>query len=87
MIISDEQVRHVLECLQTQGEYPSVPCDRDAHCTSPELMTSVVRVIELMPDVRSERVAAGRRLVEGELPDAEDVASKLIGRVLSDSLR
>jgi hypothetical protein len=87
MMISDEQVRRVVECLQTSSAYPACGTEQDSGCASPELLTSVIRVIELMPDVRADRVLAARDLLETSFPGSDDVASKLLGRVLSDSIR
>lgn len=87
MMISDEQVRRVAECLQNTGEYPACDANPDTECASSELMTSVRRVIELMPEVRADRVEAARELLDTALPDSDDVAAKLLGRVLSDSIR
>jgi hypothetical protein len=87
MMISDEQVRRVAECLHNSGEYPAYDANPETECASSELVTSVRRVIELMPDVRADRVEAARELLETAFPDSEDVAAKLLGRVLSDSMR
>jgi len=39
------------------------------------------------PEVRYDRVLHARRMMDGHMPDSEELASKLIGRVISDSLR
>jgi hypothetical protein len=87
MMISDEQVQQVAECLHDTGEYPACGATPDTECASSALMTSVHRVIELMPDVRADRVEAARELLATAFPDSDHVAAKLLGRVLSDSIR
>ena len=87
MIISDEQVRLVVEYLHTPDAYTAqsaaVACDR----ASQDLVTLVVRELEDLPDVRADRVAQAREMLAGSIPASDLVAGKLIGRVLSDSIR
>ena len=86
MMISDEQVRRAVEYLRTSDEYVvSTPSASD-----PDASALVVRVMESLrdlPDVRVDRVAHARTLIKEELPSADELAAKLIGRVVSDSLR
>ena len=87
MIISDEQVRKVVEYLQTPDEYAMT----DASCTLSQapvdLIDRVVREVSELPDVRGDRVEQARAMMAFNPPDSKLVAGKLIGRVLSDSLR
>lgn len=87
MIISDEQVRRVVEYLHTPDAYdsrtPASPLDH----SSSELVDFVVRELNALPDVRADRVAQAREMLTGHIPTSEIVAGKLIGRVLSDSIR
>ncbi|MCK8114106.1 hypothetical protein [Anaerosoma tenue] len=50
-------------------------------------MDSVVASVCSLPDVREERVEEARRRMTHAMPDPDEVASKLIGRVLSDFVR
>ncbi|MCE5203846.1 MAG: hypothetical protein LLG24_06530 [Actinomycetia bacterium] len=87
MIISDEQVHRVVEYLhtakeQTGGERPLIRCDVPG-----ELVARVVREVNGLPDVRGDRVEQARAALAFDPPAPDEVATKLIGRVLSDSLR
>lgn len=87
MIISDEQVRRVVEYLQTSDEQSQHPATAHADDCSVELVEKVVREVSRMPDVRGDRVEQARAMMALNPPDSDLVAGKLIGRVLSDSLR
>lgn len=85
MIISDEQVRRVVEYLHTPDEYAKStepPADDGS-----EILRLVMNELELLPDVRNDRVEQARHMLTAEFPTPDTVAGKLIGRVLSDSLR
>lgn len=86
MMISEEQVRRAIEYLRNSDEYaePQHPANDAA---SAELVGKVVEALEELPDVRAERVAHARLLMEEPLPPSDELAAKLIGRVLSDSVR
>ncbi|PKQ20822.1 MAG: hypothetical protein CVT66_03010 [Actinobacteria bacterium HGW-Actinobacteria-6] len=87
MIISDEQVQRVVEYLHTTDSHRfPVDVPLPSWATS-ELVDFVVHELELIPDVRADRVAQARDMLAFELPASEVVADKLIGRVLSDSIR
>lgn len=86
MMISDEQVRRAVEYLRTSDEHTATP----GLAVDPSALLMVDRVVEALrdiPDVREDRVAHARVLMDEELPSAEELASKLIGRVVSDSIR
>ncbi|TDB39845.1 MAG: hypothetical protein D9V44_02560 [Actinobacteria bacterium] len=87
MIISDEQVRRVVEYLHTPEEYSAR--GRTAVLASPsaELVDLVIRELGELPDVRADRVQQARELIGAEILTSDMVAGKLIGRVLSDSIR
>lgn len=85
-MISDEQVRRAVEYLRTSDAYS----ERKHALTDPEAAALVDRVVEALselPDVRAERIAHARLLMEEQLPSSDELASKLIGRVVSDSVR
>ena len=87
MIISDEQVQLALEYLQAHGT--DVPQrhvgDLDRGVTS-ELVERVKRELALMPETREDRVRDARDFLYAGVDEGE-VAVKMIGRILSDSLR
>ena len=85
MIISEEQVRCAAEYLKTQ---------RTPTCSSisnevpdPALVAGIVDMLSRTPEIRLDRIESARYMIDGHMPDAGEVASKLIGRVISDSLR
>lgn len=85
MMISDEQVRRAIEYLRTSDAYLE-----PQHLSTDAESALVGRVVEALgelPDVRAERVAHARLLMEERLPSSDELASKLIGRLLSDSVR
>lgn len=87
MIISDEQVRRVVEYLQTSDEYDVTSRTQSRSEGYTDLVDRVVREVSAMPDVRGDRVEQARAMMAFNPPDPGLVADKLIGRVLSDSLR
>lgn len=86
MIISDEQVSRVCEYLHSGSAYSVTSHD---NWTPPEkeFVDSVVASVCSLPDVREERVQEARQRMAHAMPDPDEVASKLIGRVLSDIVR
>lgn len=87
MIISDEQVRRSLECLE-RGSTLSAPCPHiPDDVVASGIVEAALRAVDALPDVRFERVAEARTLIERGLPDSGEVAGKLLGRAISDALR
>jgi hypothetical protein len=86
MIISDEQVSRVCEYLHSGSAY-SVTSHDSWTPPDKEFVDSVVAWICSLPDVREERVQEARRRMTHAMPHPDEVASKLIGRVLSDFVR
>ncbi len=88
MIISEEQVRLAVRYLQTSEGVHVADIDRArAGSVSPELIQKVQAVCATLPDTREERVEHARVLVAGVHPSGSEVAEKMIGRIISDSLR
>ena len=87
MIISDEQVQRVVDYLHTPEEYGVQRQAALPVAPASEFVEHVVEMLRRTPDVRQDRVAEAREMLCGHMPDSDVVASKLIGRVLSDSLR
>ena len=88
MIISEEQVRLAVEYLQTteRGDAQHVTgCGSEP--VSPELLEKIRLSLEGTPDLRDDRVAHGRMLLGGHEPSGSEVAEKMIGRIISDSIR
>lgn len=85
MIISEEQVRLAVEYLRTSDEYSCRSAQSPA--VSDELLARISAVMLDVPDVRVERLAEARQRCVVTLPSSEEIAGKLIGRVVSDSIR
>ncbi len=84
MIISEEQVRLAVRYLQT----PSVTSDTTLTCeVPPELLDRVKDALALLPECREERVVDARDRLAAMPPSADEIAEKMIGRIISDSLR
>lgn len=87
MIISDEQVQRALRYLhRTEG------CGASEGVCAPfepsnDLLDRISEELDTLPETRMERVAAAREDLASGGPSAEDVASKIIGRAISDSIR
>jgi hypothetical protein len=86
MMISDEQVRRAVEYLQNSDE-DSGPVEIDSDPGVLALVDRVVEALRDVPDVREDRVAHARSFMGDRLPSPEELAGKLIGRVVSDSIR
>jgi hypothetical protein len=85
MIISDEQVKRVLAHLRGAGTSAcegSTPCDD----VDLELLQRARASVESAPEVRTERVERAKMRLADGVP-SEDVAEKMLGRLLSDALR
>lgn len=87
MIISDEQVRRVVEYLHTPDHITDSPPAAGHVDPSADFMRLVMCELQTVPDVRADRVAEAREMLLTDIPASDVVAGKLIGRVLSDSIR
>lgn len=85
MMISEEQVRLAVEYLRTSDAYPGSVVRPEA--VSKELLARISAAMLEVPDVRPDRVAEARARCVVTAPSSEEIAAKLIGRVLSDSIR
>lgn len=64
------------------------PTDAGEVALAPELPPGLVEVLATMPELRAERLAAARRWVqEGASPSDEDLAGRMVGRIVCDRLR
>lgn len=87
MIISEEQVQLVLEYLHTKNQ-PIAPHDlSEANGVTEELMDRVKRELASVPETRDDRVAHGRDFIASRSVTSDQVAAKMIGRIISDSMR
>jgi hypothetical protein len=87
MIISDEQVRLACEYLQHTNS-GTESGERHAHAAeSPEFLEKVKLSLSRMPETRHERVEEARSLMASDAPSSDVIAQKMIGRIISDSIR
>lgn len=85
MRISAEQATRTAHYLQTKGSDVTAS-DGAAPPFSDDFILRVYAAIESGPEVRPERVCAGRKMLQGGLPSADDVAESILRRMLADSL-
>lgn len=89
MMISDEQVRlvaaHLRETAGDPGGEPAAP--RSTVDVSPELLERVRDSLLGLPETRRDRVQHARDLVSAGGASAREVADKMLGREISDSLK
>ena len=85
MIISDEQVRLACEYLHNSGQTAFEPHPHVA--ASPELLERVRVSLAGVPETRHDRVEEARALIATDVPSSEVIAQKMIGRIISDSIR
>ena len=87
MIISDEQVRLALAYLHTSGELSGHLSVDPTVGVTPEFVERVRREIAEAPETRPDRMEEARELLTGSEPSSREVADKMIGRIISDSIR
>ncbi|MDH4139451.1 MAG: hypothetical protein OEV43_02650 [Coriobacteriia bacterium] len=87
MIISEEQVRRAVEYLQTAESDTPSGVSRPGETVETELLAKVRDVLSLTPDLRVDRIEHAKALLAGSGPSGAEVADKIIGREISDSLR
>jgi len=85
MRISAEQATRTARYLHTKGSDVTPTAGARAPL-SDEFLLRVVSAIQSTPEVRPERVCAGRQMLTGTLPSAEEVAERILWRVIADSL-
>lgn len=84
MMISNDQARLAAEHLKSGVRCAVTPgaCD-----VSAEVIREAIERASHAPDLREERLSEAKARMDGGAPDAHDVASKMISRIVSDSLR
>ncbi|MHB1018602.1 MAG: hypothetical protein ACYC1R_00150 [Coriobacteriia bacterium] len=85
MMISDEQMLRVAECLKADCAPTATPISHEQ--PDPELVAGIVDMLAVMPEMRYDRIQHARQMIDGHMPNSGELAAKLVGRVLSDSLR
>lgn len=87
MMISDEQVQLALAYLHGHGtDVPQRHVVEPDRGITPEFVERVKRELALMPETRVDRVADARDFLSAGV-DHGQVADKMLGRIVSDSLR
>jgi len=84
MIISDEQVQRALDYLHTPTANRA---DVPTCSVSEDLVARVRQALQELPETRDERVNEAKERLQDDPPSADDIAAKIIGRAISDSLR
>lgn len=84
MMISHEQARAAALHLRSyDGSEPGT----DRPNVSPEVLAAAVAVARSTPDTNPQRLAEARHYLDGDGTDSRAVASMMIQRIISDSLR
>lgn len=85
MIISDEQARLAAEHLRNQASKGANGANREV---SSEVLAAAAKIAASAPDVRTERLEEARmRLEAAGQPAADEIARKMLSRIVSDALR
>ncbi|HVN50313.1 MAG TPA: hypothetical protein VMT43_02715 [Acidimicrobiales bacterium] len=84
MQVTDLQVQHSLRALAERSPTPSAP----ARSVAGEVPEGLVERLAEAPAVRDDRLAEAReRLETGDQPSADDLAGRMVGRLVCDRLR
>jgi len=86
---TDHQVQRSLAALQA-GDHSRTQdlVPRRGAVPRTDLPPGVLEMIEKAPAVRAERLEAARtHLAAGEVPSADDLADRMVGRLVCDRLR
>jgi hypothetical protein len=84
MMISKEQAHAAAEGLRNRGSRYMTPTSVDV---SPEVLAAAFAVAESTPDTSPSRMAEAERYLASDGADSRVVASMMIQRIISDSLR
>jgi len=84
MMISEEQARAAALHLSTCGAAAPSAHTPDV---SPEVLAAAMAVVARTPDMNPERMAEARTYLQSDGTDSRLVASMMIQRIISDSLR
>ena len=83
-MISKQQAHAAAVLLRKQG---GVACDVSKTQVSPEVLAAALAVVESTPETSAQRMADGRQYVDSHGEDSRVVASMMIQRIISDSIR
>lgn len=83
-MISKEQAHAAAEQLRATGS--GIPCHPSVE-VSPEVLAAALAVVESTPDTSPRRLAEAHHFLESDNTDSRAVASMMIQRIISDSLR
>ncbi len=86
MIISDEQAKLAAAYLRERKTPVQGGPSEAALDTPTDLVDRARAAIAALPDTRADRVSEAKEQLAA-LPGAQDVASKMLSRIVSDSLR
>jgi len=84
MMISKEQAHAAAEHLRFRGPRVGSLNSTDV---SPEVFAAAFAVVQNTPDTNPQRMADGRHYLDTEGADSRVVASMMIHRIISDSIR
>jgi hypothetical protein len=84
MMISTEQAHAAAEQLRQGGSGPGRTTEAKV---SPEVLAAAFSVVENTPDTSARRLAEAHNYLASEGADSRLVASMMIQRIISDSLR
>jgi hypothetical protein len=87
MIISEQQVRLVLEYLHTTQPPMAAKDLSGVDTVTDDLVERIKRELAGVPETSDTRVAMGREYVASQSVTSDEVAEKMIGRMISDSMR
>lgn len=83
MIISDEQARLAADYLR----HPAARAASVQECSvSSDVLAEAIDIASHAPDVREERVEEARLRLKADV-SADEIASKMLSRIVSDALR
>jgi hypothetical protein len=84
MIISEEQAKLAARDARSHGAISSDPQHSDVPQELIELATAAAKSA---PDIRPQRIEDARERMGAGALDSRDVATKMLSRIVSDSLR
>lgn len=82
---TDVQVQASIDALRKRSQVPPETARRRDPASVP---VGLLDTLGAVPAVREDRVAAARRrLEEGSIPSDQDLAGRMVGRIVCDRLR
>jgi len=87
MIISDEQVSRALSCIVNSASPVSAGYRLGSKPLDVGLVARIQHSMDAIPEIRSDRIEQARRNMQHQKVGSSEIAHKMIGRLISDSLR